>query len=91
MGGRPITQGRSRRAIGLANMPATGQISLPTSTIQKHPQHREIVDATYHNNGITNEPGVMNRRTSSRRMNRIYGGGGNSASINRVDSNNAPS
>ena len=45
-------------------------------------------EKTYMNQVPAGQEGVMNRRTSSRRMNRIYGGGGSQSSINRAESNN---
>ena len=50
------------------------------------------VEETYCNDGVIGGSGpkeVMNRRTSSRRMNRIYGGA-SSSSIKRVEHPNAP-
>ena len=100
-GGRPVTQGKSRRAIG--NPPhvpslatSSGAVSgigltLGSSTDQMALEMAQV-EATYCNDGVMGGAGpkeVMNRRTSSRRMNRIYGGA-SSSSIKRVDHPNAP-
>ena len=59
-------------------------MSVPMGTLN----NGATIDTTYTDQGVIPREGVMNRRTSSRRMNRVYGGAGSaSASMNKLDAN----
>ena len=87
---RPITQGIGRRRTGLVQInPVKPNDTIKLKANRQQPQPVDKSYTNMNNNGISGGKDVFKRRTSSRGMNRIYGGGNSSTSVHKIDSNKA--